>query len=61
MKPCLLGMLLVMIPVSASTRQTTVLPDVRKEEAHVLVVEPVGTTHTGTAQHERTVARFNRI
>ena len=31
------------------------------EEVHVLVVEPRGTTHTGTVQHERTVREFNRI
>jgi mannose-6-phosphate isomerase-like protein (cupin superfamily) len=31
------------------------------EEVHVLVVEPRGTTHTGTVQHERTVKEFNRI
>ncbi len=31
------------------------------EETHVLVVEPVGTTHTGNVENERTVKRFNRI
>jgi mannose-6-phosphate isomerase-like protein (cupin superfamily) len=31
------------------------------EEVHVLVVEPLGTTHTGNVQHERTVKEFNRI
>ena len=31
------------------------------EEVHVLVVEPRGTTHTGTVQHERTVKEFERI
>jgi mannose-6-phosphate isomerase-like protein (cupin superfamily) len=31
------------------------------QEVHVLVVEPRGTTHTGTVQHERTVKEFNRI
>jgi len=31
------------------------------EEVHVLVVEPRGTTHTGSVQHERTVKEFNRI
>lgn len=32
-----------------------------EEEAHVLVVEPLGTTHTGNVRHERTVKEFNRI
>jgi len=32
-----------------------------REEVHVLVVEPLGTTHTGNVRHERTVAKFNRI
>lgn len=31
------------------------------EEVHLLVVEPLGTTHTGNVQHERTVKEFNRI
>lgn len=31
------------------------------EEAQLLVIEPLGTTHTGTVQHERTVATFNKI
>jgi len=31
------------------------------EEFHLLVVEPVGTTHTGNVQHERTVQEFPRI
>jgi len=31
------------------------------EEAHVLVVEPLGTTHTGNVLHERTVKEYNRI
>ena len=31
------------------------------EEAHVLVVEPRGTTHTGSVQHARTVKEFSRI
>jgi len=31
------------------------------EEAHLLVVELIGTTHTGKVQHERTVADFARI
>lgn len=31
------------------------------EEAHVLVVEPVGTTHTGNVESEKTVKAFNRI
>ena len=31
------------------------------EEAHLLVIEPLGTTHTGDVQHERTVKEFNRI
>jgi mannose-6-phosphate isomerase-like protein (cupin superfamily) len=31
------------------------------EEVHVLVVEPIGTTHTGNVQHERTVKEFERI
>jgi mannose-6-phosphate isomerase-like protein (cupin superfamily) len=34
------------------------LPD---DEVHVLVVEPIGTTHTGNVRHERTVKEFNRI
>lgn len=37
MRRCLLGMLLVTIPVSASARQTTALPDVRKP--HQIVVD----------------------
>jgi mannose-6-phosphate isomerase-like protein (cupin superfamily) len=31
------------------------------EEVHLLVVEPLGTTHTGNVQHEKTVKEFNRI
>jgi mannose-6-phosphate isomerase-like protein (cupin superfamily) len=31
------------------------------EEAHVLVVEPLGTTHTGHVRHERTIDKFERI
>ena len=31
------------------------------EEAHLLVVEPRGTTHTGNVQHERTVKEYERI
>ena len=31
------------------------------EEAHVLVVELLGTTHTGNVKHERTVAKCERI
>jgi mannose-6-phosphate isomerase-like protein (cupin superfamily) len=31
------------------------------EEVHLLVVEPLGTTHTGNVQHERTVKEFRRI
>jgi mannose-6-phosphate isomerase-like protein (cupin superfamily) len=31
------------------------------EEAHLLVIEPLGTTHTGTVQHERTVKEYERI
>jgi len=31
------------------------------EEAQVLVVEPLGMTHTGNVRHERTVKEFNRI
>lgn len=31
------------------------------EEVHVLVIEPLGTTHTGNVETERTVKRFNRI
>lgn len=31
------------------------------KEAHVLVVEPRGTTHTGNVQHERTVRDYPRI
>ncbi len=31
------------------------------EEVHLLVVEPLGTTHTGSVQHERTVKEFERI
>jgi mannose-6-phosphate isomerase-like protein (cupin superfamily) len=31
------------------------------EEVHVLVVEPRGTTHTGSVQSERTVKAFSRI
>ena len=31
------------------------------EEVHVLVIEPLGTTHTGDVQHERTVKEFNKI
>ena len=32
-----------------------------QEEVHVLVVEPLGTTHTGNVRHERTVDKFERI
>ena len=32
-----------------------------EEEVHVLVIEPLGTTHTGNVQSERTVKEFNRI
>jgi len=31
------------------------------EEAHVLVIELLGTTHTGNVQHERTVKEYVRI
>jgi mannose-6-phosphate isomerase-like protein (cupin superfamily) len=31
------------------------------EEVHLLVVEPLGTTHTGNVQSERTVKEFKRI
>ena len=31
------------------------------EEVHVMMVELVGTTHTGNVQHERTVSQFERI
>ena len=31
------------------------------EEAHLLVIEPLGTTHTGHVQNERTVKEFERI
>jgi mannose-6-phosphate isomerase-like protein (cupin superfamily) len=31
------------------------------EEVQLLVVEPIGTTHTGNVKHERTVSEFNRI
>ena len=31
------------------------------EEVHLLVIEPLGTTHTGNVQHERTVQEFKRI
>ena len=31
------------------------------EEAHLLVVEPRGTTHTGNVRHERTVKEYPRI
>lgn len=31
------------------------------EEVHVLVVEPLGTTHAGNVQDERTVKEFERI
>jgi mannose-6-phosphate isomerase-like protein (cupin superfamily) len=31
------------------------------EEAHVLVVEPLGTTHTGHVRDKRTVREFGRI
>ncbi len=31
------------------------------EEAHVLVVEPRGTTHTGNVRHARTVKEYTRI
>jgi len=31
------------------------------EEAHILVVEPLGTTHTGNVKHVRTVNTFNKI
>jgi len=32
-----------------------------REEAHVLVIGPLGTTHTGNVRHERTVKEFNGI
>lgn len=32
-----------------------------EEEVHVLVVEPLGTTHTGNIRNERTVDTFERI
>jgi mannose-6-phosphate isomerase-like protein (cupin superfamily) len=32
-----------------------------QEEAHLLVIEPLGTTHTGNVQDERTVKEFDRI
>ena len=31
------------------------------EEVQLLVVEPIGTTHTGNVKHERTVSEFSRI
>lgn len=31
------------------------------EEVQLLVIEPIGTTHTGNVQHERTVEKFTRI
>ena len=31
------------------------------EEVHLLVVEPLGTTHTGNVQDSRTVKEFSRI
>jgi hypothetical protein len=31
------------------------------EEAHVLVIELLGTTHTGNVHHERTVKEYERI
>ena len=31
------------------------------EKAHVLVAEPLGTTHTGNVQNERTVKEYSRI
>jgi mannose-6-phosphate isomerase-like protein (cupin superfamily) len=31
------------------------------KEVYVLVVEPVGTTHTGNVEHEKTVKEFTRI
>jgi len=31
------------------------------EEVHVLVVEPLGTTHTGNVRDQRTIDTFNRI
>lgn len=31
------------------------------EEVHVLVIEPLGTTHTGNVRHERTVKEYERI
>jgi mannose-6-phosphate isomerase-like protein (cupin superfamily) len=31
------------------------------EEAQLLVIEPLGTTHTGNVQDERTVKEFKRI
>jgi mannose-6-phosphate isomerase-like protein (cupin superfamily) len=32
-----------------------------QEEVHLLVVEPLGTTHTGSVEHERTVKEFAKI
>jgi len=32
-----------------------------EEEVHLLVVEPLGTTHTGEVENERTVKEFKRI
>jgi mannose-6-phosphate isomerase-like protein (cupin superfamily) len=31
------------------------------EEVHLMVVEPLGTTHTGNVQNERTVKEFGRV
>lgn len=31
------------------------------EEVHLLMIEPLGTTHTGNVQHERTVTTFTKI
>ena len=31
------------------------------EEVHLLMIEPLGTTHTGNVKHERTVEKFTRI
>lgn len=31
------------------------------EEVHLLVIEPIGTTHTGNVEHEKTVKTFERI
>lgn len=48
---------LILIPKGVEHCPSTA-PD---EEVYLLMVEPLGTTHTGNVEHERTVKEFTRI